>query len=395
MPRFSPFRGVRYNAEGGWVDDVVAPPYDVISPDDRAVLAQRSEFNAVHLELPVDDNGRSRYDIAADLWRAWQSDRVLVADDEPSFYVYRMGFHDEDGKPRQTSGVLGALELTPPGAGILPHERTTPKDKADRLNILQKVRANLSPIWGLTPAVGLAGLCDIEAPPDVRATDDDGVHHRVWRVTAPAILEAIGAAVASEPVILADGHHRYEVALGYRSEVGGGNGSDAILTYVVPLAEDQVAVRAIHRLVTGVAPDVDLLAALAPYFDTFDSDRVDETITARMADAGALALTTPTGTWLLRPLDATTAAAEHDLDSSRLDVALASLPGAEVRFQHGWDLAARAVEKGEAQFAVLLRPATVDQIAAIGRGGSLMPPKTTFFHPKPRTGLVFRSLDLA
>jgi hypothetical protein len=111
-----------------------------------------------------------------------------------------------------------------------------------------------------------------------------------------------------------------------------------------------------------------------------------------MIDAGALALVAPTGTFLLRPTAETEASAEQALDSCRLDVALATLPEHELTFQHGWDLATAAVDKGQAQAAVLLRPATVEQIAATGHAGDRMPPKTTFFHPKPRTGLVFRSL---
>ncbi|HEX2851541.1 MAG TPA: DUF1015 domain-containing protein [Acidimicrobiales bacterium] len=395
MPRFEPFRGVLYNAEGGYVDDVIAPPYDVISPDDRARLVARSEHNAVRLELPADEDGRDRYAAAAALWRQWSDERILVTDDEPAFYAYRMGFHDEAGRPRQTTGFLGALELTRPDEGqILPHERTTPKAKDDRLNLLRATRVNLSPIWGLSLAGGLSALAESSGrPPDIRATDDLGVHHRVWRIDSPAVVTQISETVASSPLVVADGHHRYEVGLAYRDEVGAGGGPDRVFCYVVELADEQLSVRAIHRLLAGLPEGFDLLAALAPWFEPFETAPVDETITRRMDDAGALALVTPAGTWLLRPRDATVAAAGHDLDSSRLDVALAELPAHDLTFQHGWDLCAAAVQKGDAQAAVLLRPATVAQIAAIGHGGDRMPPKTTFFYPKPATGLVFRSLD--
>lgn len=396
MPRFEPFRGVLYNAEGGYVDDVIAPPYDVISPDDRARLVARSEHNAVRLELPAEEDGQDRYATAAALWQLWRDERVLVPDDAPAFYAYRMGFHDEDGRPRQTTGFLGALELTRPDEGhILPHERTTPKAKDDRLNLLRATRVNLSPIWGLSLADGLSGLAETYGqPPDARATDDLGVHHRLWRLQSPAVIEQITEAVGSSPLVVADGHHRYEVALAYRDEVGGGGGQDAVFCLVVELADDQLAVRAIHRLIAGLPEGFDLLGALSEWFEPFETGPVDETITPRMADAGSLALVTDTGVWLLRPRPATVAAAEHDLDSSRLDVALAGLPAHEVTFQHGWDLCADAVRKGDAQAAILLRPATIGQIAAIGHGGDRMPPKTTFFYPKPATGLVFRSLDL-
>jgi uncharacterized protein (DUF1015 family) len=395
VPGFLPFRGVRYNAEGGYVDDVIAPPYDVISPSDREALVARSDHNAVRLELPADEGGRTRYEVAASLWQQWQDERVLVADDEPSFYAYRMGFHDEAGRPRQTTGILGALTLEPPGHGILPHEHTTAKDKADRFDLIRATRANLSPIWVLSPTVGLSALAATEGPPEARATDEHGVHHRLWRLTSPAVLEGITEAVAANPVLVADGHHRYEIGLAYQAETNA-PGSDAILALAVELADEQLSVRAIHRVLRGLPAGFDLLAALEPFFEPFETGGVDDTILARMVDAGALALVTPSGdTWLLRPRAAPTEAATHDLDSSRLDVALASLPdGVDVKFQHGWDLASQFVEKGDADAAVLLRPATVGQIAAISHGGERMPPKTTFFYPKPATGLVFRSLDL-
>ena len=400
MPGFSPFCGVRYNAEGGFVDDVIAPPYDVISPSDREALVARSDHNAVRLELPTDEGGRDRYDVAGRLWRQWLDERILVADDEPSFYGYRLGFKDETGRPRQTTGVLGALHLEAPGQGILPHEHTTAKDKADRFDLLRSVRANLSPIWVLSPTAGLSGLVDADAdgrPPDTRATDDHGVHHRVWRITSPAVVEGIRQALEVNAVLVADGHHRYEIGLAYQAEVGagtGGAGQDRILAFAVELADDQLCVRAIHRVLRSLPAGFDLLGAVEPFFEVFETPALDETILARMEDAGALGLVLPSGTWLLRPRPSTVEAASHALDSSRLDVALATLPGHDVSFQHGADLAADFVRAGDADAAVLLRPATVAQIATISHGGRRMPPKTTFFYPKPATGLVFRSLDL-
>ncbi|MDQ1374384.1 MAG: hypothetical protein QOJ09_1722, partial [Actinomycetota bacterium] len=232
---------------------------------------------------------------------------------------------------------------------------------------------------------------------DGRATDTDGVHHRLWRVTQPGIVSAIAEAVASAPVVIADGHHRFETALTYRDERRAASGDapgpyDLVMAYVVELTEEQLSVRPIHRLLAGLPDDVDLVDALAPFFDVFADEGPLEGITTRMADAGALGLVTRDGAWLLRPTAVTEAQAEQDLDSCRLDVALAALLPHELTFQHGWDLASAAVEKGDAQAAVLLRPATVEQIHATGHAGLRMPPKTTFFHPKPRTGLVFRSV---
>src|SRR5688500_9027934 len=153
MPRFEPFRGVRYADDVARTDDLLAPPYDVIDADEQLRLEERSPYNAVRVELPRDGEAGDRYAEAHRLFQAWLADGVLRLDDEPSFYVYRMGFRDETGRPRQTAGVLGALELTRPDEGqILPHEQTTPKALDDRLHLLRATGVNLSPIWALSLA---------------------------------------------------------------------------------------------------------------------------------------------------------------------------------------------------------------------------------------------------
>ena len=398
VPRFQPFPGVRYAAADGRLDDVVAPPYDVITADERRRLVERSEHNAVRIELPSDEGGQNPYRVAASLWEAWQADGVLQADDEPSFYVYRIGYHDEAGRPRQTTGVMGALQLSTLDEGeVLPHEHTTPKARADRLDLLRATRANLSPIWLLSPTEGLTGLCELDSPPDARGTDTEGVHHRLWRVTQPGLVGAIADAVASSPGIIADGHHRYETALAYRDErradTNGAPGDyDAVLAWVVEAREDQLTVAPTHRLVSGLPDGFDLLGALASFFDVEPTDTAGPDLPDRMDEADALAIVTAAGTWLLHPTAATEAASEHALDSSRLDVALASLPPHGLAYQHGVDESVAEVAARRAQGAVLLRPATVTQIAEVGRGAARMPAKTTFFTPKPRTGMVFRSV---
>jgi len=387
VPRFEPFAGLRYDAARVDLGDVTAPPYDVIGPDERARLEARSPFNVVQIDLPG-----GQYDSAARRFEDWQRDGVLTLDPEPAFYVYRMGYHDEVGRARQTAGVIGALELAVPGEGdVLPHERTMPKPKSDRLDLMRATRANLSPVWGLSLATGLSALCELPGPPDVRCTDEDGVHHRLWRITQPGIVDAIADAVASAAIVIADGHHRYETALAYRDEVGT-PASQCLMAYVVELADEQLTVRPIHRLLNGLPDGFDLPVAFGRWFDVFDAGPATETLGNRMADAAALALVTPTGAFLLRPKPDAFPPDIEDLDSARLDVALRDLP-AELTYQHGVDLAVAAVEKGDAQATVLMRPATVVQIAAAAHARRRMPEKSTFFWPKPRTGLVFRPLS--
>ena len=401
VPRFDPFPGLRYSpTHVGSLDDVVCPPYDVISDAERSTLVARSPSNVVRLELPADDGTApelDRYQAAAVLLDAWRDGGVLRRDPVPAFYGYRMTFSDPAGEVRRTVGVIGALALEPPGAGILPHEETTPKAKSDRLRLLEATRTNLSPIWALTPTTGLAALCDPPRHPAEHTTDLDHVRHECWPITEPERIAAIRDLVASAPVLIADGHHRFETALAYQSAQDrrssqGGGGADAIMALVVELADEQLSVQAIHRLIDGLPAGFDLPGALSEWFDLMPTAPGDRTIGARMEAAGALAVVTARATWLARPLPPLTASATHDLDSSRLDAALREFPPHELRYQHGWDRCVAAVRSGDADAAVLLRPANVDQIAAISRGGVRMPPKTTFFWPKPRTGLVMREL---
>ena len=394
MPRFEPFRAIHYDLTTLDPAAVTAPPYDVISPSDREALCDSSDVNVVRIDLPV--GGADPYADAAALFAQWQADGVLVTDDDPSFIVYRMEAPDEDGVVRHTTGVIGAMELTRPGEGhILPHEFTTPKAKSDRLDLLRSTRANLSAVWGLSPASGLTRLLHTDSEPMCHFTAD-GVVHTLWRIDDAERIEAIRAAIAAHPMVIADGHHRYETSLAYRDERrhadGEGGAADAVMTFVVELVDDELLVAPIHRLLSGLPDDVDLLEAFAPFF-TMEPFEITGTATVRrLQDAGALALVRTDGCWLLRPRPESMADV-RDLDSSRLDLALAALPEHTLRYQHGVTNIRRAVAEGEAQAGILLRPVTVEQIVAIADGGERMPPKSTFFHPKPRTGLVFRSID--
>ncbi|HEX7097026.1 MAG TPA: DUF1015 domain-containing protein [Acidimicrobiales bacterium] len=406
MPRFEPFPGIRFAIgapalAGASLEDLVTPPYDVISPERRAELAARHSHNAVHIDLPEADGNRSPYEVAAELFGRWQREGALVRDTEPAFYTYRMDTTDDVGRPRRTIGVIGALELSRPDEGqVLPHEHTTPKAKSDRLELLRATRANLSPIWGLSPAAGLTDLLH-DAEILGRWTGSDGTRHELGRITRPATIDAIRAKVASVPMVIADGHHRYETSLAYRDEcrarggvVGDAGGAELTMTFVVELVESELTVLPIHRLLSGLPVGFDLTAALSPWFDVRPVDGpIDARIMDRMAAAGALCLVLPESAALLVPRPDALGSV-RDLDSSRLDVALAELPEHEVTFQHGVEHVVQRVRQQKAQAGVLLRPVRVEQIAEIANGGDRMPPKSTYFHPKPSTGAVFRSLDV-
>ena len=397
MPRFEPFAGVRYDLDRVELDDVVAPPYDVIGPEDQAGLEARSPYNVVRIDLPHDEEGRDRYTLARSRFDEWMTAGILRMDPEPGFYAYRMGYHDPAGNSRQIAGVLGALEVVAPGEGdVLAHELTQHKIRDDRLRLLRGCRADLSPVWGLSMAEGITDLCTAApATPVARFTDEEGVHHRMWRLTQPAVIEAVAETVGSAPVIIADGHHRYATALAHRDEQraarGGARGDeDLLLALVCELTDGQASVRPIHRVVAGLPEGTDLVAALEPFFEVTAADLPVSTLPERMEEAGGLALIVGPEAWLLAPR-----AAEDELrpDTALLDEALATLPPHTLTFDPSLDSVTAQVASGKASAAVLLRPVDVPPTARSAMAARTMPTKTTFFHPKPRTGMVFRRLS--
>ena len=400
MPRFEPFQGLRYRPAVAPLDQVIAPPYDVISATERARLASRHRANAVLVELPETDlsGRRDRYAVATELFTRWQAEGILVADPLPSLYPYRM----TDPSGRTTTGVIGALGLGEPGAesDILPHEQTLPKPKSDRLDLLRATRANLSPIWGLSMATGVTATFDpTDDDPVADVHDDDGVRHQLWVLQDADTVAAVGAALATAPVVLADGHHRYETARAYQAECRQANGGapgpyDLVMALVVELSEEQLTVGAIHRTVSGLPGDFDLVAALAPWFDVVRAGAADDRTLGALADSRSLALVTGGQAYLLLAHAEVQEHAGNDLDSNLMASVLARLPPHEVMHRHSVAEAMEALRDGEGQAAFLLRPVTVAQIDEWANARRRMPPKTTFFSPKPRTGMVFRSLDL-
>lgn len=399
MPRFLPFAGLRYDPAHCPAESVTAPPYDVLDDAARDAFAARHDANVVRVDVPRD--GDDPYDTAATTFAAW-IDRGLLRRDAPSFYVYRMSWSSPAGVDTSTTGVLGALELSAPQAGlVLPHERTTPKARSDRLELLRATRANLSPIWALCPVRGFSALLPTDGEPVVRFCDDDRVTHELWLVDDGPTQDAITAAVAEEPLLIADGHHRYETSLAYRDErwpATGASGRDgshdpgagSTLAWVVELADDQLHVGPIHRTLGSELAPASVLEVLASRFEVVRAD--GEAALAWWGQGRGPCLVTREGWWTLevRSADGDDL---PDLDSARIDAALSGLDGARLEYQHDVASIEARVVAGELLAGLLARPATLAQILAVARGGERMPPKTTFFAPKPRTGLVFRTLD--
>lgn len=393
MPRFEAFRALRY-APSADLDAVLAPPYDVLSDADVTGLEERSEHNVVRVDVPR--GGDDRYEQAAARIRAWLDAGVLVRDEVDTLTIYRMHFTDETGARRELSTVLGALEVVDEGAGgVLPHEQTTPKAKTDRLDLTRATSANLSPVWGLALAHGLTQAL-AEPGEALGSVTVDGVEHIIERVSDPERIAAIRATVEAEPVLIADGHHRYSIARTYRDEVRASSGrtdspAELTLALVGELVPEQLAIEAIHRLYTGVSAD-ELAQTLSARFALSPAPAPSGEVLSEMVTRGALVLVRPDGTatWL-DPLPG----AFDDvraLDGAWLESALADSP-AEVTYQHGVTEVVDAVTSGQAEAGILIRPTSIAEIERTAHEGLLMPPKSTFFTPKPRTGVVIRELS--
>ena len=395
MPRFEPFHALRFTDNGN-LGVYCAPPYDVLSDYDRQQLAAQSAHNIVHIDLPVADPPSDAYANASHLLQSCIKDGVLQRDDEPSLTLYRTSFTDETGKSRNIVGVIGSLEVVDEGAGgVLPHEQTTPKAKTDRLDLTRATDANLSPVWGLSTKIGLSALLSEPGEPVGSVVDAEGVIHSVERVVDKSRIEAICAAVSSSPVVIADGHHRYAISRTFRDEVRArtqskDTGAELTLTYINELVEEQLSVAAIHRFYNGASAD-DLRRALTQFYTFEAATSVDDKTLQEMNKRGSLVFIDDrmSVSWMTPKVGVFDSIRE--LDSARLEYALAGVDHT-VGYQHGATEVQELVASGRATAAILIRPVSVDEIKRTANEGLLMPPKSTFFTPKLRTGLVMREL---
>ncbi|MGH9022176.1 MAG: DUF1015 family protein [Acidimicrobiia bacterium] len=418
MPALRAFPGIRYDLDhvGARLDALTAPPYDVIDEEERAALEQAHPLNSVRLILPREQAPGDAPRRSAKALANWRAEGWLKSD-PPGLYAYAI---DHDARASKTTvGVLGALELALPSSGaVLPHERTMPKPKGDRLELLRAVRANLDPIWLLSLASGLTELLGAEASGAASGAcrSTDGALHRVGQIVDPELVRAIGANVASAPVVIADGHHRYETALAYQEEcraAGLGAGPhDAILAYVVELGGTALSVEPIHRLLQGTRGAMSLKRLLEASFSISPVEsssgetgpaRLDELL-AQMEHRGGLGLVDAEGlaSLELRPGADSAALAPvapelRDVPATWFDAlvlpALGS-PAPSVSYRNDARTVTELVYKGSFDAAVLLRPVPVERIRSVALAGLQMPPKTTYFRPKPCTGMVMRALDV-
>jgi Protein of unknown function (DUF1015) len=365
MPLVKPFRALRYaTGAAGPLDVLVSPPYDVISPELHDRLLAASPYNSVRLVRPDDPEEAAR------LLTDWQRDGVLVREEEPAVWLLEEDFVGPDGVSRTRRSLVARAALEPFERGIvLPHERSFPKPRRGRLRLLEATRAKMSPILLLHDGDGPREAPD--RPPDLEATLD-GVTSRLWR------LDPDAAAGIQPPLVIADGHHRYEAALSFHEE-DGTEETGHVLAALVSGTDPGLTIFPTHRLSSSPPPDLDGSFRLIPADDPAEALAMLDSLPR---DRAAFALVGPDG------------AVVAQADSPGLDTAVVDrFPLRDVRFTPSADEAARAVASGEARSAFLVRPPTVPEVEELARSGVRMPEKSTYFYPKLVAGLVFSPFD--
>lgn len=427
MAEVLPLKALHYDLDAvGSLGDVVAPPYDVIDTATRAALLERSPYSAVAIDLPKPygetgpqaEGGRDPYAEAARSIVAWKQAGALVQDLEDTMWAMEQEYTGPDGSTHTRHGILARVRVEDFSSGqVLPHERTLPGPKQDRLELMRATRCNLSPIFSLStrdPWPLAARQTEIEDPWG-EATDAGGTVTRIWKVRDPGVHDDVTDLLADAQLLIADGHHRYETAIAYRDEIGGEGDHNYTLMAITGLDDPGLSIYPTHRLLSGLAADPErqrrLGEGLRELFEVteVETDRVDPLGEDGVGVFG-LYDSHHKQAYRLRLKD--TAELDRQLEGMpeayrRLDAAIletlvlkgiAGLSEADILAKRGIGYAKSVedslhlIDEGAYDVAFVLRPIPVDQTRAICESDANMPPKSTYFYPKVLTGLVFNPL---
>ncbi len=442
MPEVRPLRALYYDqAVAGPLAGVVAPPYDTIDAEQRAVLAAKSPFNAVSVDLPrasqggqadhdedgaqgADAQAADPYVVAGATFAEWQQRGALVRDAEPAIWAHAQDYTGPDGVRRTRRGFFGAVRLEAYGAGrVRPHERTHPGPREDRLRLMRATAADTSAIFSLYSDPTGAAWSALEPTtgetPWGEARDAEGTLHRLWRVTDTQAIAAVQDATKNAELLIADGHHRYETARAYEAELdaagAGGDGHHFMLMCLVALQDTGLTVFPTHRLLFDLEE-----AAWGRLGEVLarDFERREVPIEQLAPESDARGAPLQVGyidrrdgrPWRLTLKDqaiAEQALADHaepyrELDTGVLEtIVLKGAVGLDdedishlrgLRYARTAEQAVAAVRSGECDAAFLLRATPVEQVQRVAAAGENMPPKSTYFYPKLLTGLLFNPL---
>jgi uncharacterized protein (DUF1015 family) len=354
MAVLEPFRAVRYADAAGPLDDLVAPPYDAITSEERELLVARSPYNVAHLTLP-DSAGE-----AARLYREWLDRGILVEEDDTAAWLLVDEYVAPDGHLRVRRGVIGSLSAQPYEHGdVLPHERTRQQVRDERVDLLRATGVQPEPIFLLQE-----GSLELPDPPRVPDLEADGA--KLWRLD-----DADANGLVDGALLIADGHHRYESAV----ELGtGGHEAARVMALVVSVTDPGLQVLPTHRLFSG-RPD------LSASGDGERFGSVEQALRALSRQpfnrAAAVAYRSGRAELVIGP-------------RGELDAELVDRYGLEgIDYTPDVEVALAAVDQRRADVAFLLRAPRVEDVFAAARRGERMPPKSTYFFPKPLSGLLF------
>jgi uncharacterized protein (DUF1015 family) len=401
------FRGIRYNPEKiENFADILAPPYDVINSSEQEELYNKNPHNVIRLILSKGE-GESKYEEAAQTFRSWIEDDTLTHDEEPSIYPYYQEF-EENGKKLTRKGFLAAVKIEDFSTKkILPHERTFPKHKRDRLKLNTACKANMSPVFSVysDPEIAIEKLLDekLKDKPIFDITNEDGVRNRLWKVSDPDTISFIGNHLEDKSLLIADGHHRYETAIEYRNiqrELNGGVTSDKLYEYVMMFlsnAEDEgLIINPTYRVVKNIG-NLDLESFLNMLGEEFNIEKMP--YKEGLSDIGYEEFTILTKD----PEFVYRASLKTNKTESPNNLAVTLLhnnvfnkiideESAGILYTKDLDEAVQLVRDGEYEIAFILPELRASDIFDVVLTGDRMPQKTTYFYPKILSGLVFNPL---